>query len=153
MNLKADLKFIFEKIKSGELHDTVLDWEDSLPSEEMIKSELNCKQADLILCLGTTLQILPVGGYPLLAKKNNGKIVIVNLQETRIDNRADLIINSKLDLVFQMLMENFFAEEIPRIEGYLSKSIQINLRAEKESEDTKDQAKYLVNVSNVVVNC
>jgi thiamine pyrophosphate-dependent acetolactate synthase large subunit-like protein len=117
-----------------------------------MKSELNCKHADLILCLGTTLQILPVGGYPLLTKKNGGQIVIINLQETRIDNRADLVINSKLDFVFQMLFENFFIQEIPRMESLLNKSIRIYLKAERESENEKDQAKYLVYVSNVIVN-
>lgn len=49
---------------------------------------------------------MPVGGYPLLTKKNNGKIVIVNLQETRINSSADLIINNKLDVVFKLLFEN-----------------------------------------------
>ena len=89
----------------GELVDTILDWDDELPLEEMYKSELNCKLADLCICLGTTLQIMPVGGYPLLTKKNNGKIVIVNLQETRINTSADLIISNKLDLVFRILFE------------------------------------------------
>jgi mono-ADP-ribosyltransferase sirtuin 6 len=153
----TEIYFVFNNInlfstESGELHDTVLDWEDSLPAEEMQKSELNCKSADLILCLGTTMQILPVGGYPLLTKKNNGKVVIVNLQETRIDSRADLIINSKLDLVFQLLIEGFYHAEIPRIDSFLNRKIGIDLRAERESETESEQAKYLINISNVSVN-
>ena len=89
------------------MHDTILDWEDDLPSEDMQKSEANCKKADLCLCLGTSLQIMPVGNYPLLTKKNNnGKIVIINLQPTRMDKNADLVINYKLDDVFKILFES-----------------------------------------------
>ncbi len=42
------------------------------------------RQADLCICLGTTLQILPSGKIPLLAKKGkSGKLVICNLQPTQ----------------------------------------------------------------------
>lgn len=42
------------------------------------------RKADLSLCLGTTLQIVPAGKLPLLAKKNSGgKLVLCNLQPTR----------------------------------------------------------------------
>ena len=117
----------------------------------MLKSELNCKSADLCLCLGTTLQILPVGGYPFLSKKNGGKIVIVNLQDTRLNSKADLIINNKLDLVFQILIEKFLCQEIPSIERIMNKNIEIIL---DRGEDTKDKEnkKFLVDVSSVVVS-
>lgn len=120
--------------------DTVLDWDDELPLEEMRKSELNCKNADLCICLGTTLQILPVGGYPLLTKKNNGKVVIINLQETRIDSSADLIINNKLDMVFEILFEKFLKIKIePNI---------INIKL--DSND--DNIKHHLNVSQIKID-
>jgi phosphomevalonate kinase len=64
---------------------------------------------------------MPVGNYPLLSKKNNktSKIVVVNLQSTRIDDKADLIINAKLDLVFRILFEKHFKADIKMDDYYL----------------------------------
>nr|AUZ82952.1 sirtuin 6 [Brachionus koreanus] len=111
----------------GVLYDTILDWEDELPREEMSKSELNCKKSDLVLCLGTSMQIMPVGNYPLLTKKNNGKIVIINLQKTRLDQQADLVINAKLDFVFENLI-NKMCLQIPR-------EIRISLNLEHDQDN------------------
>lgn len=42
------------------------------------------RMADLAVCLGTTLQIEPAGRLPLLTKENGGKIVLCNLQCTKL---------------------------------------------------------------------
>ena len=44
---------------------------------------LHSRQADLAVCLGTSLQIQPSGNLPVLTVRNGGKLVIVNLQKTR----------------------------------------------------------------------
>ncbi|KAL4001871.1 NAD-dependent protein deacetylase sirtuin-6 [Acanthocheilonema viteae] len=88
----------------GMLHDVCLDWEDPLPEEDLRSAKEFSKNADLSICLGTTLQITPAGDLPLLAKKNGGKMVIINLSKTKHDRRADLIINGHVDDVMRMLM-------------------------------------------------
>ncbi|KAE9419096.1 hypothetical protein Angca_002257, partial [Angiostrongylus cantonensis] len=67
----------------GRLRDTTLDWEDALPEPHFTIANNYAKNADLSLCLGTSLQIVPVGDMPLLAKRNGGKVVTVNLQATK----------------------------------------------------------------------
>ena len=81
------------------LFDTVLDWESPLPEPEKTQSEEQCRGADLIICLGTSLRIFPVGDWPLLGKN----FVIVNLQATPIDDRAKLIIRERIDKVMKEL--------------------------------------------------
>jgi len=84
----------------GLLHDILLDWEDPVLDLERVNRE--CAKADLILCLGTSLRIEPVGSLPLLAKK----FVIVNLQVTPKDEFASHIIRAKVDDVMESLMTN-----------------------------------------------
>ncbi|MCP9258890.1 NAD-dependent protein deacetylase sirtuin-6 [Dirofilaria immitis] len=88
----------------GMLHDVCLDWEDPLPEEDLCVANEFAKNADLSICMGTTLQITPAGDLPLLTKKNGGKIVIINLSRTKHDRKADLIINGRVDDVMRMLM-------------------------------------------------
>jgi len=84
----------------GLLHDILLDWED--PVLDMERVHVECAKADLVLCLGTSLRIEPVGSLPLLAKK----FAIVNLQVTPKDEMASHIIRAKVDDVMESLMSN-----------------------------------------------
>ncbi|KAL1117537.1 hypothetical protein AAG570_003853 [Ranatra chinensis] len=90
----------------GKMHDVILDWEHSLPEKDLELADYHTGISDLNLCLGTTLQIVPSGNLPLRTKKyRGGKIVICNLQPTKHDKKADLIINTYVDDVMTQLME------------------------------------------------
>ncbi|CAL5342277.1 unnamed protein product [Camellia sinensis] len=85
-------------VKCGaKLKDTVLDWEDVLPPTEMNAAEKHCRMADIVLCLGTSLQITPACNLPLKSLRGGGKIVIVNLQQTPKDKKASLVIRGLVD--------------------------------------------------------
>ncbi|XP_023223189.1 NAD-dependent protein deacetylase Sirt6-like [Centruroides sculpturatus] len=89
----------------GTLYDTILDWEDELPEIDLKMAEKHSKEADLSICLGTTLQIIPSGNLPLLTKTNNGKLVICNLQPTKHDKHADLLIHDYVDNIMIQLLK------------------------------------------------
>ncbi|PIK43703.1 putative NAD-dependent protein deacetylase sirtuin-6-like [Apostichopus japonicus] len=88
----------------GKLRDTILDWEDALPETDLELADKYSREADLSICLGTSLQIVPSGTLPLLTKKNGGKLAIVNLQPTRYDKRADVRIFGYVDEVMSKVM-------------------------------------------------
>ena len=101
----------------GDLHDTLLDWEDLLPEADLKRANHEAEDAELMLCLGTSLRIQPVGNFPLRAKR----FVIVNLQETPIDEDAALVIRATVDVVMDELLKrlgysNWQAETLPPIE-------------------------------------
>ena len=63
----------------GELHDTIVNFGESLPKEDVIKSKEHSLAADLCLSLGSSLQVKPACHMPRITAKNGGKLVIVNL--------------------------------------------------------------------------
>jgi len=94
----------------GKLIDTILDWEGALPDTDLDLAEEHSKKADLSLCLGTSLQIVPSGNIPLLTKKSGGQLVIVNLQPTKHDKKSDLKISTYVDQVLEKICESLRIE-------------------------------------------
>ncbi|KAI2810623.1 hypothetical protein RDWZM_002455 [Blomia tropicalis] len=117
----------------GYLIDTILDWEQDLPDDELGIANEHSDRSDLAICLGTTLQIEPAGSLPLRVikkprnttkkrkndhiemeeknvekqhKKEIGKLVIVNLQPTRFDKRASMVINHYIDRLMELVCTN-----------------------------------------------
>uniref|UniRef100_A0A0D9ZI96 protein acetyllysine N-acetyltransferase n=1 Tax=Oryza glumipatula TaxID=40148 RepID=A0A0D9ZI96_9ORYZ len=99
IGLKDTPRRCSDKNCGARLKDTVLDWEDALPPEEMDAAKEQCQTADLVLCLGTSLQITPACNMPLLSLKNGGRVAIVNLQATPKDKKASLVIHGLVDKV------------------------------------------------------
>lgn len=87
----------------GRLRDTILDWESSIPFNELRCATKESKRNKLHICIGTSLQLSP--SKDLVAKQNNKstKLVIINLQPTNIDEKADLVINYYADDVMKEL--------------------------------------------------
>jgi len=131
-----------ECVDDGDLRDTLLDWNDPVLDMERVQAE--CERADLILCLGTSLRIEPVGGLPLLAKK----FILINLQATPYDKKAAFIIRAKVDDVITRLMlelgyeRNWNMEPSPCIERKWKPTVDQNI----------DWAYMMDNESSIVNN-
>ena len=95
----------------GAMHDTVLDWDTPIEDELIERAEGLVANADLIICLGTSLRIVPAAELPLLVGTRRvddiePRICIVNLQATPLDSRADLVIRRDVDEVMQFLYDS-----------------------------------------------
>ncbi|XP_071449681.1 NAD-dependent protein deacetylase Sirt6 [Hetaerina americana] len=116
----------------GHLCDTILDWEAHLPDKDLKLAEYHSGIADLSIALGTTLQIVPSGNLPTHAKKHDGRLVICNLQPTKQDKKADLMIHTYVDNFMMQLMKllnitpaSYNVEKDPtRIRGSSNKLIE-----------------------------
>ena len=64
----------------------------SMPEEPMRRSQQETLAADLFIVLGSSLVVYPAAGFPEMAKRHGARLVIVNMQETPLDDIADLVI-------------------------------------------------------------
>jgi NAD-dependent deacetylase len=65
----------------------------SMPLDEMRRAERETLLADLFIAIGSSLVVYPAAGFPELAKRNGCALVILNLQQTGLDDIADLVLN------------------------------------------------------------
>lgn len=65
-----------------------------LPEDVLETSIELCRQADLIFAIGSSLVVTPAANLPLMTKQSGGKLVIINRDETGLDDYADAVINA-----------------------------------------------------------
>lgn len=68
----------------------------SMPEEAMRRAEIETLACDLLLAIGSSLVVYPAAGFPVMAKRNGAKLVIVNREPTDLDQVADLVINAEI---------------------------------------------------------
>jgi NAD-dependent deacetylase len=61
-----------------------------LPTEAMAEAEALAARADLMLCVGSSLEVYPVAGLPSVALGGGGKLAIVTKGPTPYDRDAEL---------------------------------------------------------------
>ena len=67
-----------------------------MPEEAMRRAEAATLACDLFLAIGSSLVVYPAAGFPLLAKRNGARLVILNREATPIDGYADLVLNREI---------------------------------------------------------
>ena len=66
-----------------------------MPEAEMMRAEAETLACDLFLAIGSSLVVYPAAGFPIIAKQNGAGLVIINREETELDQIADLVINDE----------------------------------------------------------
>jgi NAD-dependent deacetylase len=59
-----------------------------LPASEMSRAQELCADAEVLLCIGTSLEVHPVAGLPLLTDRAGGRVAIITKGPTPLDERA-----------------------------------------------------------------
>ena len=77
----------------------------ALPVGPMARAERLAGEAGLLLVVGTTLEVWPVGGLPERTKSAGGAVAIVNRGPTAFDESADLRIEGGAGVVLTSLLD------------------------------------------------
>lgn len=64
-----------------------------MPEQKMADAKAATLDADLFLAIGSSLQVFPAAGLPVMAKHNRATLVIINREPTGLDGLADLVIH------------------------------------------------------------
>ncbi len=73
----------------------------SMPEAEMQRAERETLACDLFLAIGSSLVVWPAAGFPVLAKRNGARLVILNREPTDLDELADLVVHEDIGDVLE----------------------------------------------------
>ena len=93
---KADETLPVCRICKGIVKTATISFGQMMPVQEMARSEAAALDCDLFLVLGSSLVVYPAAGYPIVAKQNGARLVIINREPTTHDELADLVLNTEI---------------------------------------------------------
>ena len=76
----------------------------AMPDAAMRRAQDLTAAADLLLAIGSSLVVWPAAGFPLMAKRNGARLVIINREPTDFDAIADLVIRQDIGTVLEPLI-------------------------------------------------
>ncbi len=77
----------------------------AMPEQPMADARAATLNADLFIAVGSSLQVFPAAGFPVMATQNRTPLVIINREPTGLDGLASLVIHDEIGPVFACLME------------------------------------------------
>ena len=69
----------------------------------MIIAQAETLKADVFIVAGSSLSVFPAANFPLIAKENGAKLIIINNEETQFDHFADILIHDDISKTFSYL--------------------------------------------------
>jgi NAD-dependent deacetylase len=73
----------------------------AMPDAAMRQAQDLAQSCDLFLAIGSSLVVWPAAGFPLMAKRNGARLVIINREPTEFDDVADLVVRQDIGAVLE----------------------------------------------------
>jgi NAD-dependent protein deacetylase/lipoamidase len=83
----------------GYIKTATISFGQAMPEGPMRRAEALTLSCDLFLAIGSSLVVWPAAGFPLMAKRNGARLVILNRDATEFDDVADLVIHDDIGSV------------------------------------------------------
>ena len=83
----------------GYIKTATISFGQAMPEGPMRRAEELTLACDLFLAIGSSLVVWPAAGFPLMAKRNGARLVILNREPTDLDAAADLVIHADIGSV------------------------------------------------------
>jgi NAD-dependent deacetylase len=83
----------------GYIKTATISFGQAMPEGPMRRAEELTLDCDLFVAIGSSLVVWPAAGFPLMAKRNGARLVILNRDATEFDDVADLVIHDDIGSV------------------------------------------------------
>jgi NAD-dependent deacetylase len=74
----------------GKVKPDVVLFGELLPERAIVQAQELCARAELLLCVGSSLEVYPVAGLPELTLDAGGRVAVITQSSTPYDSRADV---------------------------------------------------------------
>ncbi len=78
----------------GLLKPDVILYGEPLPYGAIVAAQQAALRCDVMLVVGTSLEVMPAADLPRLTRRRGGRIILVNLTSTYLDDQADVVIRA-----------------------------------------------------------
>jgi NAD-dependent deacetylase len=80
----------------GAVKTATISFGQSMPEDAMRAAQIETLQCDLFIAVGSSLVVYPAAGFPLMAKDNGARLIILTRDPTELDRYADLVLNDEI---------------------------------------------------------
>lgn len=81
-------------------------YEEMLPQGIWESADILSKKCDLMVVVGSSLEVVPASSIPYTAVQNGARLIIINLSNTPLDNHADLVIQDDVNIILPKIIES-----------------------------------------------
>ena len=93
----------------GVIKPNVILYGEQLPIQQLQGAKEAVRKSDLVLIVGSSLEVAPASDLPLLAARNGAKIVIINMDPTSLDRKAEVVIHADAAEILPEMMHRLEA--------------------------------------------
>jgi NAD-dependent deacetylase len=89
----------------GPIKPNVVLFGEQLPHQTLFEAQEAIRKADLLLIIGSSLEVAPASDIPLLARRNGTRLIVINLDPTHVDALAHVTIRERAAVVLPRIVE------------------------------------------------
>lgn len=78
---------------------------EQLPTRVFNAAMAHVRQADLMLIAGSSLEVMPASQLPLRVRERAGRLIVVNLESTYVDDMAEVVIHADVAVVLPRIAQ------------------------------------------------
>ncbi len=80
----------------GPVKSATISFGQAMPQDKMIRAQQLALEAELFLVIGSSLVVYPAATLPVIAKRQEATLIIVNREPTELDAIADLVVRAEI---------------------------------------------------------